>query len=396
MRLPSYSRWIDTLVALVLALLLLGPAPARARSGDSGPNAGPYAAGCSNIAVDQSLVAPGRSLDDYLSGLEEGGKTYYLDQVLAHPSAVFSIDLQVPDDQDLYGQSAGRSLPVVGFICYPTPDYNQRPDYRFPGTNQPIPHMQQPGEEPLFADPQAKYPLLVYSHGHGSHPMSDPQILALGRLASRGYLVLALFHGDDRFPEDSPLNGYNRLPLRPLALEQALDQLESDPRLGSHVDWERVGAIGVSYGGSTVLAASGARLTKLTGWGLLEPAHDPRFRAAAGVVSFCGLGLVPLFGLDYSGASYLEAPQIIVCGELDPVAPCGLSRKTLRASGRRGYLITVAGQGHIMNSEALYDANYWSLLFLDAYVKGDEQAREELESRQSVPGGPQDSKEVFN
>ncbi len=289
--------------------------------------------------------------------------------MLAHSSAVFSIDLQVPDEQDLYGQSAGRSLPVVGFICYPTPDDNPRADYQFPDTEQPIPHMQQPGEEPLFADSRAKYPLLVYSHGHSSHPMSDPQILALTRLASQGYVVLALFHGDDRFPDDSPLTGYNQLPLRPLALKAALDQLESDPLFGSHIDWERVGAIGVSYGGATVLAASGARLTDLRGWGLLDPAHDSRLRAAAGVVSFCGLGVVPLFGLDYSGASYLGTPQIIVCGELDPVAPCSLSRKTLEASGQRGYLITVAGQGHLMNSEALYDANYWSLLFLDAYVK---------------------------
>ena len=396
MRSPSFSRLIERAGLLALALMLLGTGPALARTGDSGPDPGPYAVGCTNIEVDQSLMAPGRSLGDYLSGLEQDGQTYYLDQILAQPAAVFSLEPAVPDDQDLYGQSAGQTLPLVGFICYPTPEDNPRADYQFPDTSRAIPHMQQAGEEPLWADSQAKYPLLVYSHGHSSHPMSDPQILALTRLASQGYVVLALFHGDDRFPDDSPLTGYNQLPLRPLGLKAALDKLETDPQFGSHLDWERVGAIGVSYGGATVLAASGARFTDLGGWGLVDPVHDQRIRAAAGVVSFCGLGVVPLFGLDYSGAGYLEAPQIIVCGDLDPVAPCGLSRSTLQASSQRGYLITVSGQSHLMDTEALYDANYWSLLFLDAYVKEDDQARQALEDLHYVPGGPSDRKEVFN
>ncbi len=79
MRSPSCSRLAEALVLLGLGLLLLAPAPAGARSGDSGPDTGPYAAGCTNIAVDQSLVAPGRSLGDYLSGLEKDGAIYYLD-----------------------------------------------------------------------------------------------------------------------------------------------------------------------------------------------------------------------------------------------------------------------------------------------------------------------------
>ncbi|MCB2187835.1 MAG: VCBS repeat-containing protein [Deltaproteobacteria bacterium] len=388
--------WLMTL-GLCLALV---PRPAAARTGDSGPEPGPYAVGCTNLVVDQALVAPGHALEDYLAGDVDGGSLLYVDQVLAHPAAAFHFDLVVPNDTNLYGDYAGATLPMVGLISYPTGDSNPRDGYDFPGANRTLPHMQAPGEAPLFPGVTARFPLLLASHGYGGSPVDDNgTILAQLRYASHGYIVAALFHADGRIPETQvyPPFPYVQMALRALSCKQALDALEADPYFGPRIAWDRVGGIGGSYGGTTLLLWSGAELWDLdTFLGTFPTTPDPRVKAAAGLVSFCGNAILPLFGLGYSGAGHITAPQFIASGTLDTVAPVDQARATLNASPTTGYHVTVEGEEHLFTDEGLYDAQTWALLFLDAYLKGDTAALAQLQTMGAVPGGPPDSVEIIN
>jgi len=380
-----------SLVIMVLALSLFLAAPALA--------AGPYPVGASCIRIDTNKIASGRSLDDYLQGNYDNGQRYYLDQILSNPESSFLFQLAVPDDRSLYGDLAGSVMPMGAVVLYPTDGSNTRPDYAFPEASASLPHMQRPGEGPIFPAGGQRFPVLVASHGYGGHPVSDRELIeTMGYLASRGYIVVALFHGDLRVPED--LGGapfpYVQLALRPLALKTALDHLGSLPEFNDRVDWDRIGGIGGSFGGSAMLLLTGARILDLNSFGTNLTTYDPRVKAAAGIVSYCGDAIVPLFGFDTSGAETIAAPQIIIGGSEDDTAPVWRARDAFVHARVRSYLVTLQGEGHMFSAEGFNDARVWALDFLDAFVMGDGAARDRLDSRREAPGGPADSVEIYN
>ena len=377
--------------ALVCCLSIIFAAAAQA--------AGPYAVGASCIQIDTAKIAPGRSIDDYAQGNWEGGQGYYLDQVLASPESSFFFQMPVPDDDSLYGDMAGTVMPVAAVIFYPTDSGNNRPDYEFPGAAASFPRMQRPGEGPIFPAGDQRFPVLLGSHGYGGHPASDGKLIGiLELLASHGYIVVALFHGDLRVPVTTggaPF-AYVQLALRPLELKVALDHLQAQPEFAERVDWDRIGGIGGSYGGASMMLLTGARILDLNSFGTNLTTYDPRVKAAAGIVSFCGNDIVPLFGFDTSGAESITTPQMIIGGSEDEVAPTWRQREALNHSPTRGYLVTMHGEEHLFSPEGFAEASVWALDFLDAFVKGDGDARSRLDSRSEVPGGVRDTVEHFN
>src|SRR5206468_2874809 len=105
-----------------------------------------------------------------------------------------------PNDDNLYGSFAGRSVLFVVLVCYPTDPANPRPDFPLP-TGKVVPHMQTGGAPPIFADSAKRYPVIAFSHGYGGSPISNDYIEALSVFASYGYIVVAPFHGDPRFSD---------------------------------------------------------------------------------------------------------------------------------------------------------------------------------------------------
>lgn len=125
----------------------------------------------------------------------------------------------------------------------------------------------QPAEGPVFLPPPGlvgtgpaagRHPLLLLSHGTGGSAGSL-EWLAAG-LAARGYIVAGVDHPGNNALEPLTRDGFQLWWERATDLSQMLDALLADPQIGAHVDASRIGAIGFSLGGYTVLALAGGRV----------------------------------------------------------------------------------------------------------------------------------------
>ncbi len=349
-----------------------------------------------NLELDETLVAQGAGLYDYLIGGLSGGEPLYLKNLLASPEEAFGFTLLVPYDAALFLDQAGQEVEVSGFLLHPTSADNDRPDYALPGSDTVLPRMSRAGQEDLWPDDGGPWPLLVYSHGLSIFPGEAGELDFLAELASQGYIVLCLFHGDGRFAPDYKTKHPLQLALRTATLKQALDRLEADPLWAPRIDWSRVGGLGVSYGGTSMLAWSGAGVIELE-TGLVTPIlSDPRLKASAGVVTFSGSPLLPVFGRSLEGGETLSAPQMIICGDGDLIAPCGYSRALLKNSTWRNYLVTLLDQDHFVGEAIQKDAEDWLSVYFAAFIKNDREALEILHTRTSNPGGGDDLLEIVD
>src|SRR5215469_11226766 len=102
-----------------------------------------------------------------------------------------------------------------------------------------------------------KYPLLLLSHGTGG---SADSLDWLGAdLAVAGYVVAGVNHPGNNALEPMTREGFVLWWERALDMSEVLDGVLADPTFGSHIDSERIGAVGYSAGGYTVLELAGAR-----------------------------------------------------------------------------------------------------------------------------------------
>ena len=186
-------RW-GTSAATAFGALLIAALPVESAHGVAVPPLplpGPYAVECSNVQQDFSRLRPG----------EEAG--LYWDGELRADGTV-----NAPDNRDLFGSYAGRSLSYVVVICHPTSSSNPRPDFALP-TGKSIPHMMRGGDAPLWPDSTTRFPVLLFSHGYGGSPISNDYLLALTVFASFGYVVAAPFHTDATFSPVGDLDNIN-------------------------------------------------------------------------------------------------------------------------------------------------------------------------------------------
>ncbi|AXL49479.1 peptidase [Paraburkholderia caffeinilytica] len=104
---------------------------------------------------------------------------------------------------------------------------------------------------------RAQYPLLVLSHGTGGS--ADSLDWLASALAAEGYIVAGANHPGNNALEPLTRDGFLLWWERATDASEVLDGVLADPMLGPHVDRDRIGAVGFSLGGYTVLELAGAR-----------------------------------------------------------------------------------------------------------------------------------------
>lgn len=390
---PSLSGF-TTLILTVLACSVL-PAHAAERDLVVEPmQPGPYAVGSMNFEIDNAALTAalmqGRNAGQYQEGANINGELLYIDSLLNNPEEAFKFDLTVPDDETLYGDSAGTTLPVAGYVLYPTSSSNNREDYDV-FVSPSLPKMQSVGESPIFENESTLYPLIIYSHGVGDHP-SGEQLTYLKDLASHGYIVMALYHGDRRW-EETEARHFN---LRPLTVKNALDVLLAHEDFSGHIDVNRIGGLGESYGGATMLALLGAKrvnpdIPSVISNTLLDLQTDARIKAAASVVPYAGASPYSMFGSGGTGAATVDRPFLANSGTADTVAEYSKIQEVFENLSGDKYLVAYEGQGHDLTEGANVDSSTWMKLFMDAKVKGDADAIETLGRISSVSDSGNDN-----
>lgn len=147
--------------------------------------------------------------------------------------------------------------PLVTYIWYPAQQGVPHEEIGIP-PNKPvfIGGLASRNAEIRNADKQ--YPLIMMSHGTGGAGM---QMMWLGRvLAEKGYIVAAVDHHGNTAAEDSyDARGF-RLPWeRAKDITQVINLLLEDPKIGSSIDKDKIGAVGFSLGGYTMVALAGGQ-----------------------------------------------------------------------------------------------------------------------------------------
>jgi predicted dienelactone hydrolase len=363
---------------------------------------GPYAVGCSNVEQDFSRVLSGETARNYWEGSPDGSRQRYVTQLLLDPVDALTVNVTVPDDRVLFVNHATQQVPTTLLVCYPTSSDNPRPDYPLPTANA-VPHMQRGAEAPIWVDPGARWPVLLFSHGLVGSPLSSDYIVALTVLASYGYVVVAPFHGDPRFADIKIDNlgdaFYAALhfptyvemqAIRPLSSAAALDFLLAHPQYRDHVDAARIAGFGASLGGETLLLQAGARLTTTIGLSSKQVVSDSRLKAIVGYVPYFGLAFLPAFGRDQKGLDDLTTPFLGIGGFSDTTAPIEATvQGVLRLHGSRE-LLGLIGVGHYFDFPSSPDIFTWAITFLAAHAQDDRNARARMARMVSVRGGGDD------
>ncbi len=344
---------------------------------------GPYAVGSMNWAIDkekENSLSDGITPGEYQQGFNNDGELLYINELLKYPEDAFTFNLSVPDEK-LYGASRGTILPYAGYVLYPTSYDNGREDYEVFDVAPALPRMQDVGEKPIFADPTAKYPLLMYSHGAGGHPTART-LEELIVLASHGYIIVALYHGDNRFETQEA----RRFSLRPLAIKTALDTILDHDDFKDHINKDQIGGMGQSYGGATMMALLGAKvfLFEVSVFSVVNTTIDKRIKAASTIVPYMGKDSYDKFGSNGEGAKTINRPIMGHVANMDETADYSKQVKGFEAIPGTKYLIEYDKEMHDPSPGALSDAYTWSLVFLDAFVRDDAIQADVLSRLESV------------
>lgn len=235
-----------------------------------------------------------------------------------------------------------------------------------------------------LADTARQLPLLLLSHGTGGSAMSLGWLARA--LAAEGYLVLGVDHaGNSAAVPPLRVEAFVTPWQRPRDLSAALDLLLADPQWGARIDRGRIGAVGFSLGGYTVLATLGARFSAsalaqfwsecLNGRPCALPPELERIRQGRsvsallsdtpglidrlrsgreGAASFAdprvraGLVMAPVLGslLEPESLRRIDRPLLLITADADDQAPAAGTARTVAALVRGADHEDIAGFGH--------------------------------------------------
>ncbi|MFO1304859.1 MAG: hypothetical protein U1F54_14085 [Burkholderiales bacterium] len=369
------------------------------------PPVGPYVVGCSNLEQDFSRVQPGESVEAYWEGLPRGDAPRFVTDLLVDPSRSLTYQVTFPGDSGVFGSFAGRTMPYVLVVCYPTEPTNTRPDYPLP-TGNAIPRMQRGGEAPLVLN-GARWPAVLYSHGLSGSPISGDYIKSLAQIASYGYVTIGVFHGDLRFA-DLDLAGFDDYlyallhyrdfialqAVRPLSLSRALDVVLADAYWRDHIDTANIAGFGASLGGESLLLLAGAKLTTSLGLSSTRIVEDKRLKAAVGYVPYFGVDFYPAFGRDSQGLDGVSLPFLAISGTADTTAPIGPVEQGMRRLTGTRQLVAFTGLTHGYDARYASDLDTWMFTFLGAQTGDNPPLRATSARMTSVAGGMEDVQRI--
>lgn len=324
------------------------------------------------IATTNFLYGSGIAGIDYIQGAKDGDTMYYVNEVLSSPSDVFSFNLSIPNDDTLYGEVAGKTIPYVGLFTFPTIDGNTQ-ENRQQGSDL-LPHMQSASSPLELKEANKKYPLIIYSHGQGDHPLGSNIPTIVKRLAQNGYIVLALAHGDFRFKSlyDMDLSNFQEFALRPLSVKTALDLLEKDEYFKSIIDFEKIGAMGSSLGGANMWMLAGAKILGPSIFSTREVVSDDRIKAFVGIAPLSGI-TYPVFGIGASGIQNISKPMLVFSTTDDTQIPAeniktAMSKLKDKSNKK---LILLSNEPHVPSSDGLEIVAQWAVPFYKAHLEND-------------------------
>lgn len=384
----------------VLALLFLAAAACQAEHDvpehTEAVARGPYSVGSTSMAVSARYADIGDgAMHDYLLGRPNaGGETRYVADLLAHPDAAWIVDVPVPDEPAIYGPASGLSMPVVSFLAFPSMPATDSDGYAFPYHDARygvFENMLGPGEAPEFADPGARFPLVILAHGASAHGIYD--VRHAHTIASHGFIVVVLFYGDDRTGvADSPNHHVSYL--RPLLTKAVLDSVLDSEAFGPRVDSNNIGISGHSFGGYTALALAGGPYL-----GNPSTVRDERIDAA--VIAAPWVGHVEggedfhAFGPGNAGLSRVTIPVLGFFGTEDQVTLASFILPAMQRLSGPTYVVELIGQPHVFEGGSWIDRDNWELLFFSAYLKDDPASIAKLTTAGSMPGG-NDDRQLFD
>ena len=352
---------------------------------------GPYSVGSTNMQVAAEFADIGdASMHAYLLGQpDDSGQARYLADLLEYPDSALISDVRIPDKHEIYGPASGLTLPVVTFLTFPSSAGARQNRYAFPYHDAMFgvfEDMLGAGEAPRFADPNARYPLIILAHGASAHGIYD--VRHAHSLASHGYIVAVVNYGDNRTASmDKPYHHVSFL--RPLLTKAVLDALLADETFGPRIDTDNIGITGHSFGGFTALALAGGRYQG-------NPSTVSDARITAGVIAAPWVGGnydgndFFAFGPNNDGLDRVHVPIISFFGTNDESTLASFILPAMTKLSGPTYVIELVDQPHIFEQGSWEDRDNWELLFFSAYLKHDPAALEILRTASSMQGGNTD------
>ena len=259
------------------------------------------------------------------------------------------------------------------FLLYPTTHENTQPALKV--LQGVLPHVQAVGGPLLLAESKIPFPLVLFSHGYRVHPFYDLPDLVM--LASHGYVVACVLHGDGRFGT-GVLGDWNPLlRLRALTLRAVIAALQQDREFAGRIDFGKVGIFGISLGGGAALDLLGATTA--------GSSRGPQ--AVTQAVFGESPALFPFLPRNGGNAGSVRGPIFGVVGSDDSlVTPV---REILDSLLGPCWLLELPGQGHVPNDSSKRQIiATWMVHFFDATLKGSAEAASVLESGDTIQGAP--------
>jgi len=292
-----------------------------------------------------------------------------------HPVGIARLDYEDPDRSNWAGTGP---RPLAARVWYPAAPGSPMQTFRIPPGN-PVFLAGDAAWEAELADRRDPYPLIIMSHGTGGASM---QMMWLGReLAKQGFIAVAVdHHGNTAAEEAYDPRGF-RLPWeRALDLTRLVDLILDDPYFGPRIDPDRIGAVGYSLGGYSVIALAGGRtdLSRFEEFCSSDardatcdpqpefpeaesefrklPPDDPVTTASLSrqassfrddrIKSFVALAPALVQAFSAQSLRDIDAPLLVIAGSGDVVAPVATNAGQLSDMVPDAELIILGGAGH--------------------------------------------------
>jgi fermentation-respiration switch protein FrsA (DUF1100 family) len=243
----------------------------------------------------------------------------------------------------------------------------------------------EPSDEAVADGPPAAgdgpFPLLVFSHGVSSSPLT--YLLTLRTIASAGYVVVA--PTSPLGSKDTPGGaGIQDMDQQALDVGFLIDRYlaasdGTDGPLAGMIDADRIGVFGHSMGAVSTMGA-----------GLQDCCLDDRIDAVA---EWSGI-LVPLGGSPGEVAERAkDRPVLIVHGDLDTTVPHVHGESVYERVPGPKFLVTLVGEAHTppfvvgLDSPAGSVATQATIGFFDRYLKDDPEGIDRLEAAVAAAPG---------